>query len=224
VHLLAHLKRLKYEGEPFGFFVQAKSRGLLPWEDRASRPGITLSLSATLALRDVVEATDVYCKKLLLRATAILRGSDSVLILGKDTEDALEQLVCIQGYLSEVGILATIVKQEMDRPEESTIQKVLRYALASEFVILENSSPSGHLYELPHVAKLAECIVAVLQRPAMGATWMFEDAYFRHGHWRKFEYDSESLPAKLMEAVEWAQGFRKAFGDHQSRTLPWLCY
>jgi hypothetical protein len=32
----------------------------------------------------------------------------------------------------------------------------MRYALSSKFVLIENTEPSGHLYEIPHVAKAAE--------------------------------------------------------------------
>jgi hypothetical protein len=35
----------------------------------------------------------------------------------------------------------------------------MRYALSSKFVLVENTEPSGHLYEIPHVGKSAECVV-----------------------------------------------------------------
>ena len=33
------------------------------------------------------------------------------------------------------------------------MQKVMRYALSSKFVLVENTEASGHLYEFPDVAK-----------------------------------------------------------------------
>jgi hypothetical protein len=41
---------------------------------------------------------------------------------------------------------------------QTIIQKVLRYALLSRFVLIENTGASGHLFEVPHVTKMAECI------------------------------------------------------------------
>ena len=44
----------------------------------------------------------------------------------------------------------------------------MRYALSSKFVLIENTEPSGHLYEIPHVAKAAECVTVVLQESGEG--------------------------------------------------------
>jgi hypothetical protein len=122
------------------------------------------------------------------RADAILEDSDSVLILGKDTGPALDRLKRIESKLQELGYYTYIIKEQPDRIGEGVVQKVMRYALSSRFVIIENSEPSGHLYEIPHVAKAAECVTIVLQEEGKGATWMFEDAYAKHKHWHKIEY------------------------------------
>jgi hypothetical protein len=109
-----------------------------------------------------------------------------------------------------------------DKLGESIIQKVLRYALMSRFVIIENTTPSGHLYEVPHVTKMAECITAVLQEKGKGATWMFEDAYAKSKAWRKFSYKPIHLSACVTDAANWAQKTQKDFAARQRRTLPWL--
>ena len=157
------------------------------------------------------------------RANAILDNSDSVLVLGKDTGEQLERLKQIQRTLEERGHLVYLIKEEPDRLGESILQKVLRYALSSRFVIIENTEPSGHLYEVPHVAKMAECVVAVLQEQGKGATWMFEDAYFKHRHWKKFEYrGKDDLAEVVLNAAAWARESLREFGDFQRVTLPWF--
>lgn len=102
------------------------------------------------------------------------------------------------------------------------IQKVLRYALSSKFILIENSEPSGHLYEIPHVTKMAECVTALLQEQGKGATWMFEDAYAKSRNWKKFTYSTKKLRNVVRDAAEWAEQFTKAFAAHQKRVLPWL--
>ena len=102
------------------------------------------------------------------------------------------------------------------------MQKVLRYALSAKFVVIENSEASGHLYEIPHVAKAAECVTAVLQEDGKGATWMFEDAYAKHRHWRKFTYKAGELPATVEAAAAWAEEFVREFAAYQQANLPWL--
>jgi hypothetical protein len=73
-----------------------------------------------------------------------------VLILGKNTEGpALDRLKQIAGKLEELGYYTYIIKEQPDKAGESIIQKVLRYALSSKFVVIENSEPSGHLTKSP---------------------------------------------------------------------------
>jgi hypothetical protein len=157
------------------------------------------------------------------RADSILENSDSVLILGKDTAGpALDRLKSIAAKLEELGYYTYIVKEQPDKAGESVIQKVLRYALSAKFVVIENSEVSGHLYEIPHVAKAAECVTAVLQEEEKGATWMFEDAYAKHRHWQRFTYKEHELAAVVEQAAAWAEKFVGEFAAHQEANLPWL--
>lgn len=156
------------------------------------------------------------------RADAILEDSDSVLILGKDTGPALDRLKRIESKLQELGYYTYIIREQPDRVGEGVVQKVMRYALSSRFVVIENSEPSGHLYEIPHVAKAAECVTIVMQEEGKGATWMFEDAYAKHKHWQKIEYKDDALEDAVAQAAAWAERFVRDFRDYQTATLPWL--
>jgi hypothetical protein len=150
------------------------------------------------------------------------RRGGRVLILGKDTGDGLARLRSVQTKLTALGYDAILIKDQPEERGESVIQKVLRFATSSRFVVLDNTEASGHLYELPHVSKSAECITSVLQERGKGSTWMFEDAFFKHNHWRKFEFDPHELGAVLAQAVAWAEDFRDRFAEHQETVLPWF--
>lgn len=156
------------------------------------------------------------------RANLILENSDSVLILGKDTGDALDKLKRIATALDELGYHTYLVREQPDKLGESVIQKVLRFALSSRFIIIENSEASGHLYEVPHVAKMAESVTIILQEDGKGATWMFEDTYGKHKHWKKFVYIDETFEQTIKEAVNWAEEFIQEFGRFQRAVLPWM--
>jgi hypothetical protein len=156
------------------------------------------------------------------RADAILENSDSVLILGKDTGLALDRLKRIESKLQELGYYTYIIKEQSDKAGESVIQKVMRYALSSKFVLIENTEASGHLYEIPHVTKAAECVTVVLQAEGKGATWMFEDAYAKHRHWHKITYKDTELEDAVEQAAEWAEKFVGEFSKYQTATLPWI--
>ncbi|MBI3869844.1 MAG: hypothetical protein HY299_15080 [Verrucomicrobia bacterium] len=156
------------------------------------------------------------------RADLILDNAETVLVLGKDTGEALDRLRLIASRLETLGYYAVIIKDQPDKLGESVIQKVMRYALSSKFVIVENTDPSGHLYEIPHVGKAAECVIAFLQEEGKGATWMFEDAFARNKHWQKFVFASGSIEKSVDDAVVWAENFVKQFGAFQQRVLPWM--
>jgi len=157
------------------------------------------------------------------RADSILENSDSILILGKDSAGpALDRLKSIAARLEGLGYYTYIIKEQPDKTDESVIQKVLRYALSAIFVVIENSEASGHLYEIPHVAKAAECVTVVLQEEGKGATWMFEDAYAKHRHWRRFTFREGELPEAVEQAAAWAEKFVSEFAAFQEANLPWL--
>ncbi|MHB8521896.1 MAG: hypothetical protein ACYDH9_14200 [Limisphaerales bacterium] len=156
------------------------------------------------------------------RANNILEDSESVLVLGKDTGPGMKRLKTIASVLENSGHYVYIIKDQPDRLGESVIQKVLRYALLSRFVVIENTEPSGHLYEVPHVAKMAECITAVLQEKGKGSTWMLEDAYGKFKAWKKFSYTSRDLASVVTRAANWAHRELNAFGDYQRQVLPWM--
>jgi len=170
----------------------------------------------------VVDAIKVAFDRVWERADSILENSDSVLVLGKDTGTGLVRLKAIADKLEDLGYYTYIIKEQPDKLGEGVIQKVLRYALSSKFVLIENTDSSGHLYEIPHVVKSAECVSVVLQEVGKGATWMFEDAYRKHNHWHKIDYAACDLEDAIRRAAEWAENYVKEFASHQTRTLPWL--
>jgi hypothetical protein len=148
--------------------------------------------------------------------------SDSVLLLGKDTGLALNRLKTIAVKLKQLGYHPCIIKEEPDIAGESIVQKVMRHALSSKFVLIENTEASGHLYEIPHVIKAAECVTVILQEEGKGATWMFEDAYAKHKHWHKITYEAKDLDHAIELAAKWAEEFAASFAAYQAAHLPWL--
>jgi hypothetical protein len=210
------VRRLTMERRPYG---EAEVEASAPDYFRVSW---SMVLGASTSGKDIISIGDQAFDEVYERTERMLEDSDSVLVLGKDTGEHLERLQEIKATLEDLGYHVYLVKEQPDRPGETVIQKVLRFALSSKFVIVENTDPSGHLYEFPHVAKMAESIVAVLQEQGKGATWMFEDGYARHRHWHKFEYTPETLKEAIQASAEWAEGFSREFTKQQRATLPWL--
>lgn len=214
--LVRAAKRLEVEGHPFSSASVDNSdepHYFMNW---------TLNLPASTPPQEVLDSIQAAFELVWARADAILDDSDSVLLLGKDTGDGMDRLKEIQEALETLGYFVYIVKEQPDRLGETIIQKVMRFALSAHFVLVENTEPSGHLYEIPHVGKDAEALMIFLQESGKGSTWMFEDGYFQHGNWHKEEY----LPGALADAVKrgckWAEEYAKEFRAHQVATLPWF--
>ncbi len=208
--------RLAHEGHPFADPLcedEDEVHLFVRWELR-----LPLSTAATVVAESIKSAFDLVWK----RADSILEHSDSVLVLGKDTGPALDRLKQIASTLENLGYYSHIIKDQPDRAGESVIQKVMRFALSSKFVLIENSEPAGQLYEIPHVTKAAECVTVVLQEEGKGATWMFEDAYAKHNHWHKIIYKEGALEAGVQDGAAWAENFVRDFAAKQVVTLPWL--
>jgi hypothetical protein len=181
-----------------------------------------LRLPVSIKPETVVESIKSSFDLVWHRADSILENSDSVLILGKDTGSALDRLKRIASKLEEMGYYIYIIKEQPDKAGESVIQKVMRYALSSKFVVIENTEASGHLYEIPHVTKAAECVTVVLQEEGKGSTWMFEDAFAKHKHWKKLTYNDADLEHAVERAAAWAESFVSEFAEYQTVNLPWL--
>ena len=210
------VKRLEHEGHPISEATIESDEDIhifVRWK---------LVLPSQTPGAELIESINAAFELVWERANSILENSDSVLILGKDTGEGLERLKSIAAELESLGYYTYIIKEQPDKIGESVIQKVLRYALCSKFIVIENSESSGHLYEIPHVTKMAESVTVVLQEEGKGATWMFEDAYAKHKHWKKFHYTSETLQDEIRRAVSWAEDFIREFGQFQKAKLPWL--
>lgn len=102
------------------------------------------------------------------------------------------------------------------------MQKVWRFGLYSRSVIIEYTEPTGHLYEFPHIAKLAEMTSIILQREGEGATCMFEDLYHKLKSIKKFEYTDDTLEQEIDNGVKWAKEYLNDFGAFQKVNLPWF--
>lgn len=214
--MIRAVRRLEHEGHPLAN----------PSRDDDDDVHIFVRWQLKLSLRTpsevVTESIKAAFDLVWQRADSMLEDSDSVLLLGKDTGAGLARLKRIESKLQDLGYYPYIIKERPNRLGESVIQKVLRYALSSKFVLIENTEASGHLYEFPHVAKDAECVTVVLQEEGRGATWMFEDAYAKHRHWHRIAYSNDELERAVEAAVAWAEAFVREFAEYQLKNLPWL--
>lgn len=102
-----------------------------------------------------------------------------------------------------MGYKTSIIEEQDDRLRESVLQ-TLRFAHASRFIRIENSEPSGHLYELPHVVKASELSCIILQektREPLGCLRIFSSKLT----YQKVEYEESSLMLQINEGLGWVR-------------------
>lgn len=214
--MIKAIKRLEKEGCPF-------SNANLDNEDEVHLfVRWILTETTSISNENLIKNIQLSFDSVFERANSMLENSDSILILGKDTGSSFELLKRIQNCVEELGFYTYIIKEQPDVLGESVMQKVLRYGLSSRMVIVENTEPSGHLYEFPHIAKLAELTTIVLQRENTGATWMFEDLYNRLNNIKKIEYNDDTFSQQIEAGINWGYDYLKQFGNYQRNNLPWL--
>ena len=214
--MIKAIKRLTIEGIPFSdeeIDEEDEVHIFVRW---------TLNENSDIEFEKFIENINTAFDIVFERANSMLENSDSILILGKDTGEGLELLKRIQSHLENLGFYTYIIKEQPDIIGESVMQKVLRFGLSSRYVIIENSEPTGHLYEFPHITKFAELTSIVLQRKGEGATWMFEDLYHKLNSIKKFEYTNETLEEQINQGIDWADNYLKEFGNYQKKNLPWM--
>ena len=129
---------------------------------------------------------------------------NSVLLLGKDTDEGLKRLFAIRQCLDRHNYKCILIKELPEHEETSLISKVLLCALLSRFVVVENTFASGHLYEMPFIRN-AEAVVAILQEDGKGATRMFDDMIAKHPLIKTFRYNLDSMNVAVDDAVQWAE-------------------
>lgn len=146
---------------------------------------------------------------------------EGVLILGKDHEDGLTLLERIGDLLAKAhGKAPLLLKEQEDRDDLGLVAKLLINSAAARWVLVENSFPSGHLYELPYV-DMAGVVVAVLQQEDRGASFMPDEAMLKSAQWRRFTYTPDRLEDALGDAVRWAESTVASIRKKHKRSRPW---
>lgn len=145
---------------------------------------------------------------------------NNVLILGRDAGRARERLARIREFVEQHGYRGILVREQPEDVEMGLISKVLLYVLLSRFVVVENSDPSGHLYELPYV-RGTESVIGLLQQRNVGATRMFDDMLKKHPLCKRFYYTDRSLGATVGKLVEWAEKRIATNAEANREAWPW---
>lgn len=185
----------------FGGRIYHTTKNKDTWKYAHSSPNIKQSNSKDKYLTNVLEMSE-----------------KAVLILGKDTEDELLDIMMLRNAFAKRGyIKSTFLKVIEDVPTKSLSQKVQFWALASRFCIMVDVKPAGHLAEFA-ILKNLDVILAIVHPKKYRSSYMI-DINPSNKSIREFEFDKSPLEC-LENVIQWAEDRIRKNESHY-RGYPW---
>ena len=147
----------------------------------------------------------------------------TILVLGSYDSEGEARLSNITKALRELGYEPILVKEVPDFEHYDLPQKVVVIGSISRFVVVDDSSPSGHLTEV-ELCKQNRWITILLRAHGRGASWMTAGASCFSNVILEKPYDPSDPTSALVESVEWAEAKLKELQTQLNKTYPWRIY
>lgn len=144
----------------------------------------------------------------------------TVLLLGDYDEAGLKRLTPISAALSSLGYEPLLIKNVPDHPHQDLPQKVVAIAAIARFVVVDDSSKSGHLVEV-QLCKQNSWVTVLLRAGGKGGSWMTAGAAHASNVIRELSYDTANPNDAVAEAVGWAEEKLKELERKFEGTYPW---
>lgn len=130
-----------------------------------------------------------------------------VLVLGKDnTPEAWAKLVAICNELKQLGYSPYLIKDQPDIGHLTNEEKMLAYAAASRFIVIEKSEPSGHIDEA-HICAINRFVGIWIREEGKGDTWMQGDYEVSFLNIKSFTYATGNIKKAISDGVDWAEQY-----------------
>jgi hypothetical protein len=144
-----------------------------------------------------------------------------VLLLGDYSGEGLIRLEQFRRVLEARGYQPLMVKDVPDQPEQSLTQKVAMLGLLARFVIVDDSSKSGHLFEISDVCKHNNLVTAILRLGGATGSWMSVGLEHLSRTIRESRYQLDDVDSAVTEAIEWAERTIKDLAETFDDLYPW---
>ncbi|MEO6588939.1 MAG: hypothetical protein ABIP06_06395 [Pyrinomonadaceae bacterium] len=113
-----------------------------------------------------------------------------------------------------------LIKDIPDHPHQDIIQKVIAVAAVSRFIVVDDSSRSGHLTEIEK-CKQNNWVTILLRVDGKGGTWMTAGASAYSSVILEKPYSLEHPKRDITEATRWAEEKIKTLEKKLSDIYPW---
>lgn len=173
-----------------------------------------------IILSALVDINQAAIKKIPIDEYIANYKQNTILLLGDYDTEGSKRLQDIKDSLIMLGYEPLLVKDIPDHPHHDLPQKVVAIGSISRFIVIDDSSKSGHLMEVG-ICKNNNWVTIVLRSQGKGGSFMTAGL----SHYSKVilekPYDSESLDKTIKESTQWAEGKLKELEYSLAEAYPW---
>jgi len=144
----------------------------------------------------------------------------TVLILGDYSPEGLTRLNAIATELDSLGYKSILIKDVPDHPYQDISQKVVAIGAIAKFVVVDDSSRSGHFMEIP-LCKQNNWVTIIMRLDGIGGSWMTAGASTFSNVILELPYSLVVVRDALAEGTRWAEERLKSLKQSLSSIYPW---
>lgn len=166
------------------------------------------------------EAGDFYQFQAEHKKVFQISKEKSVIVLGKYSNNEMEELFQVRDYLKTKGYDAYLIIELPEYPMMSNEEKVRLWTIASRFCVMIDRKASGHLAEYQYL-KEQRTILALLRPKGKGSSYMIGDEHLVDFNYiNLFEFEKSPLEV-IDDAIDWAEKLVKERMEKYGKTYPW---
>ena len=144
-----------------------------------------------------------------------------VLVLGSYDGPGEQRLELITASLARAGYVPVLLKDIPDHPHHDLNQKCVALGSVARFVVVDDSSPSGHLSEFVSCQE-NNWVTILMHCDGQRSSFMTSMAHFDSNVIKEFDYSSSTLDSVVDKAAQWAEATLKKRSAQMESAYPWV--
>jgi len=144
----------------------------------------------------------------------------SVLLLGSYDTEGKQRLTAIGQTIEALGYDPILIEDVPDIGPYDLLQKVTAIGAICKIILIDDSSPSGHLAEV-EICRNNRWVTILLHNGGKSASWMTAGASFTSNVILEQDYDYKDPAKPVSDVMKWAEDKIKELEIKLSETYPW---